>query len=128
MVELTVLFGGTQLNPLFTPYSLIELLHRLRLPAKTYKLQPVAKCEVMGFCLKCATSKSGGGIPFACNCIFLKRATGSPLGCAQVCICPFFGHAEGIMGMFCLPTFACSLSQCCCFTYQVWQGRNGLRG
>ena len=61
-----------------------------------------AKCEVMPFCLKLATSKKGGGFyPFCAQIFFPKRAAGGYLGCAQVRICPFFGHAEGNFGVSC---------------------------
>ena len=44
-----------------------------------------AKCEVMGFCLRFATSKKGAGLPLLCAIEIFH------LGCVEVCIYPFFG-------------------------------------
>ena len=61
-----------------------------------------AKCQVMGIYLKLSTSKKrGGGCPFWAQLKFSKTRRGGYLGFAQVCICPFFGHAEGNLGVSC---------------------------
>ena len=89
-----------------------------------------AKCEVMGFWLKLATSKKGGGLPLLRATEIFQNAPRGVTSDVQKCVfVHFLGMQKEIWG--CLAskvTDPCMLTGCCCFIYQVWQGRGGLRG
>ena len=59
-----------------------------------------AKCEVMGFCLKLATSKKGGVYPFCAQLNHSKmRRGGLPRMCRSVYLCIFWGCKRKLGGL-----------------------------
>ena len=83
-----------------------------------------AKCEVMEFCLKLATSKKGGGLPLLRTTeIFENAPWGVTVDVHKCVFVLFWGMHKEIWG--CLAskvTDVCMLTGCCCFTYPVCGG------